>query len=187
MTPQAVDITKLLAEVRRGDPAASAELMEAIYSDLRAMAHRIFSNERPDHTLEPTALVHEAWIRIFSGAGAEVEWKDRLHFYAVAARQMRRLLVDHGRKYRAQKHGGGLKVPLDDNLHGARDLRCDVGEVNLLLDRLQRNDPQAAQVVELKVFSGMTDDEIAAQIKVSKSNVRRHWTFAKAWLIHQQS
>src|SRR5450432_1211033 len=112
MLSEAAEITKMLGNIRAGDHAASNQLMEAVYSDLRGMAHRLFSSERPDHTLQPTALVHEAWLRIFSGA--EVPWNDRVHFYAVAARQMRRLLATHGREFRAQKRGGGLKVMFDD-------------------------------------------------------------------------
>src|SRR5450755_3311313 len=110
MSPEADQSTKMLVDVRQGDRDAANKLMEAVYSDLRGIAHRFFSSERPDHTLQPTALVHEAWLRIFSGA--EVDFQDRSHFYAVAARQMRRILVDHGREFRAAKRGNGLKVAL---------------------------------------------------------------------------
>jgi RNA polymerase sigma factor (TIGR02999 family) len=175
----------MLDAVRNGDPGAANQLVEAVYSDLRGIARRLFARERPDHTLQPTALVHEAWLRIFSGA--EVAWNDRIHFYAVAARQMRRLLAEHGREFRAQKRGGGLKVVLDDKLHGSALPDCEFDEVNELLQRLERTDPEAARVVEMKFFSGMTDEEVAAELGCSHSTVRRHWSFAKAWLVRQMT
>jgi RNA polymerase sigma factor (TIGR02999 family) len=178
---EAAEITKMLGDVRAGDKAASDRLMEAVYSDLRGIAHRMFSAERPDHTLQPTALVHEAWLRIFSDATPD--FNDRVHFYAIAAQQMRRLLIDHGREFRASKRGGGLKVVFDDRLHNAAGSTCEFEELNELLDRLQRKDPEAAQVVELKFFSGMTDQEVAVETGCSHSTVRRHWKFAQAWLV----
>jgi RNA polymerase sigma-70 factor, ECF subfamily len=183
MVSEAVQITKMLEDIRAGNHAASNQLMEAVYSDLRGMAHRIFARERADHTLQPTALVHEAWLRIF--AGAEVHWNDRVHFYAVAARQMRRVLADHGREFRSQKRGGGLKVVFADDLHGSSMADCEFDEVNELLQRLEHSDPEAARVVEMKFFSGMTDEEVAAGLGCSPSTVRRHWSFAKAWLVRQ--
>jgi RNA polymerase sigma factor (TIGR02999 family) len=180
----AAQITKILSDIRAGEKAASNELIEAVYSDLRGMAHGIFASERPDHTLQPTALVHEAWLRIFSGA--EVDWRDRSHFYAVAACQMRRILVDHGREFRAAKRGNGLKVVLDEN-QASPSNACEIGEVDELLDRLARSDPEAAKVVEMKFFAGMTDEEVAAELGCSHSSVRRHWAFAKAWLVRQMT
>jgi RNA polymerase sigma factor (TIGR02999 family) len=185
MSTEAAQITKMLGDVRSGNPQAAEQLMEAIYSDLRGMACRIFASERPDHTLQPTALVHEAWVRIFSGA--EVPWNDRVHFYAVAARQMRRILTDHGREFRAVKRGAGLKVSFDDRVHNPAFADCEFNEVNQLLERLQRADPRAGQVVELKFFSGMTDEEVAAELKCSQAQVRRDWSFAKAWLVSRMT
>jgi RNA polymerase sigma-70 factor (ECF subfamily) len=185
MSPEAAQITKMLGDVRNGDRDAANKLIDAVYSDLRGIAHRFFSSERPDHTLQPTALVHEAWLRIFSGA--EVDWRDRSHFYAVAARQMRRILVDHGREFRAAKRGNGLKVGLDENRQASPLGACEIGEVDDLLDRLQRTDGEAARVVEMKFFAGMTDEEVAAELGCSHSTVRRHWNFAKAWLIRQMT
>ncbi|HKD04318.1 MAG TPA: sigma-70 family RNA polymerase sigma factor [Bryobacteraceae bacterium] len=185
MAADTAEITKLLCEVRAGDHNAAEQLMDAVYTDLRAMAHRIFSGERSDHTLQPTALVHEVWLRIFSGA--DVPWNDRVHFYAVAARQMRRLLADHGREFRALKRGAGLKVSLDEKLHGSPLNDCQFDDLNRLLDVLQRKDPEAFRVVEMKFFSGMTDEEVAAEMGCSHSSVRRHWNFAKAWLVRQMT
>jgi RNA polymerase sigma factor (TIGR02999 family) len=185
MSSEAAEITKMLGDIRSGNRDAANRLMETVYSDLRAIAHRMFSNERQDHTLQPTALVHEAWLRIFSGA--EVDWRDRSHFYAVAARQMRRILVDHGREFRAAKRGGGFKVSLDEAQHALPLGVCEIGEVDELLDRLQRTDAVAARVVEMKFFAGMTDEEVSAELDCSHSTVRRHWSFAKAWLVRQMT
>jgi RNA polymerase sigma-70 factor, ECF subfamily len=184
MRSEAQEITEMLNEVRAGNSAAANRLMEAVYSGLRGIAHHYFASERPDHTLQPTALVHEAYIRIFSGGGgANVEWQDRNHFFAVAAQQMRRILVDHGREHRAGKRGGGLKVALEENHHPATPFGdCDVEIVDDLLDRLQKVDAEAARVVEMKFFAGMTDAEVAGALGCSHSTVRRHWTFARAWL-----
>ena len=117
MHPQAEQITRLLNEVRGGSQASADELLEAVYTDLRGIARHCMAGERKDHTLQPTALVHEAYLRIFKGAS--VDWQNRAHFFAVAASQMRRVLVDHGREFRAAKRGQGLKVSLDEALHAA--------------------------------------------------------------------
>jgi RNA polymerase sigma-70 factor, ECF subfamily len=185
MPSDAARITEMLGEIRSGNPVAANQLMEAVYVDLRGMAHRLFATERPDHTLQPTALVHEAYLRIFSGA--EVEWRDRNHFYAMAAMQMRRILVDFGREHRAAKRGCGLKVSFEDARHAAFLADCDIELVDDLISRLRRQDGTAASVVEMKFFSGMSDREIADAIGCSHSTVRRHWVFARAWLARQLS
>jgi RNA polymerase sigma factor (TIGR02999 family) len=185
MSSQAVEITKMLGEIRDGSREASNQLMDAVYTDLRRMAQRLFAHERPDHTLQPTAVVHEAWMRIFSGA--DVPWQNRVHFYAVAARQMRRVLTDHGREFHARKRGSGLKVALDEIFNPFPVAAVEFEEVNELLERLERIDPNAANVVEMKFFSGMTDREVAAEMQCSPSTVRRHWNFAKAWLLRQMT
>ncbi|MEZ5403878.1 MAG: sigma-70 family RNA polymerase sigma factor [Bryobacteraceae bacterium] len=180
------EITRLLNEARAGNEQSAGRLMELVYSDLRGLARNYMSRERPDHTLQPTALVHEAYLRVFEGA--EVDWRDRAHFYAIAAKQMRRILVDHGREHRAEKRGGGLKVSLDDNLgahSAAAAMSGELDVVNELLDRLARTDSEAARVVELKFFSGLSDQEAAEALGVSHSTVRRHWTFARAWFVRQ--
>jgi len=176
-------ITKLLSEVRNGDKQAADRLMDAVYSNLQGIARKYFSSERPDHTLQPTALVHEAWMRLFQRA--QVDWRDRGHFYAVAALQMRHILVEHGRQYRAARRGNGLKVQLDENLHGISLHNREVENLDELLERLHRLDPEAAKTVEMKFFGGLTDEEVAHELGCSHSTVRRHWHFAKAWLAHQ--
>jgi RNA polymerase sigma factor (TIGR02999 family) len=183
MPSEAIEITEMLGEVRKGNADAANKLMNAVYSSLRGIAWRSMGSERPDHTLQPTALVNEAYLRIFSGA--RVEWHDRNHFYAIAAMQMRRILVDYGREHRAEKRGGGLKVSLDEGRHAAVFPDCDVELVDDLIARLRRQDEPAARVVEMKFFSGMADQEIADAIGCSHSTVRRHWVFARGWLSHQ--
>jgi RNA polymerase sigma factor (TIGR02999 family) len=183
MSSEAAEITKMLGDIRAGDPAAADQLMEAVYAKLRGMAHRLFASERPDHTLQPTALVHEAYLRIFSGA--EVAWRDRNHFYAIAAVQMRRVLVDFGREHRAAKRGCGLKVSFDEGHHAPLLANCDIELVDDLITHLRSQDGAAADVVEMKFFAGMTDREVADRIGWSQSTVRRHWVFAREWLVRQ--
>ena len=183
MHAQAEQITRLLNEVRAGNRASADQLLEAVYTDLRRIARHSMAGERPNHTLQPTALVHEAYLRIFEGA--PVEWQSRAHFFAVAASQMRRVLVDHGREYRAAKRGQGLKVALEDGRHAAPLAECDIEAVDEMLELLRRVDARAARVVELKFFSGLNDREVAEVLGVSHSTVRRHWSFARAWLLHQ--
>ncbi|MFN7922339.1 MAG: sigma-70 family RNA polymerase sigma factor [Bryobacteraceae bacterium] len=185
MSAQAEQITQLLHQVRGGDRASADRLLEAVYSDLRGLARHYMSAERAGHTLQPTALVHEAYLKIF--AGAPVDWKCRAHFFAVAASQMRRVLVDHGREFRADKRGHGLKISLEDALHASPLAECEIGEVDQMLERLQRVDAEAARVVELKFFSGLADREVAEVLGVSHSTVRRHWEFARAWLVRHMA
>ena len=185
MTAQAEHVTKLLNEVRGGNQASADMLLQAVYTDLRRLARRYMAGERSDHTLQPTALVHEAYLRIFEGA--QVDFRNRTHFFAVAASQMRRILVDHGREFRSAKRGGGLKISLEEDQHPSPLADCDIEAVDELLDKLQRADAEAARVVELKFFSGLTDHEVAEEMGVSHSTVRRHWSFARAWLIRQLS
>ncbi len=183
MASEREQITRILGEIRDGKPEAADQLMEAVYSDLRSIARRFFSSERPDHTLQPTALVHEAYLKIFSGS--DVDWRDRRHFYAIAARQMRRILIDNGRAFRAQRRGGGAVVSLDEALHASKAPSPEFDEINDLLDRLERTDPTAARVIEMKFYSGMTDEEVAGELKCSPATVRRHWIFGKTWLAHR--
>ena len=183
MQSGAEEITRLLTEARGGNRAAADQLFEVVYADLRGIARNSMAGERPDHTLQPTALVHEAYLRIFGGA--PVDWKNRAQFFAVAAKQMRRVLVDHGREFRAAKRGQGLKVALEDGQHAAPLPEFDIEAVDELLDRLTRADAEAARVVELKFFAGLTDEEVAKTMKRSHSTVRRHWSFARAWLARQ--
>jgi RNA polymerase sigma-70 factor (ECF subfamily) len=179
------DITGILHQIRSGRKECADQLMHAVYTDLRAVARRRMACERADHTLQPTALVHEAYLRIFEGS--EIDWRDRAHFFAVAAIQMRRVLADHGREFRAVKRGEGLKVLLDDTFSAVPTAPCEFGVVDQLLERLDRVDPKAAKVVELKFFAGLSDREVAEVTHQSFASIRRHWIFARAWLANEMS
>jgi RNA polymerase sigma-70 factor (ECF subfamily) len=179
MTGQ-VEITDLLQGIRRGDPDAENQLISVVYTDLRKMARRYMAGERRNHTLQPTALIHEVYLRVFRGA--PVDWKDRAHFLAVAASQMKRVLIDHGRAFRGPNRGGDFKVVLDETLVANPKAPCDIEVLNDLLDRLRKAEPVAAQVIELKFFGGLTDAEVAQELGTSHSSVRRHWVFARAWM-----
>jgi len=180
---EARQITALLQQLRQGNQAVADELFAAVYSDLRRRARHYMAGERGSHTLQPTALVHEAYVRIFEGAA--VDWQNRTHFFAIAARQMRRVLVDHGREHRAAKRGFGWKVTLEDQAVAAPAVDFDSEALETLLERLQKTDAEAYRVVELKFFSALTDQEVADALGVSHSTVRRHWKFARAWLLER--
>lgn len=175
-----IEITDLLHGIRKGDSDAESRLIQVVYRDLRKMARRYMAGERRNHTLQPTALVHEAYVRIFHGA--PVDWKDRAHFLAVAAAQMRRVLIDHGRAFRGPNRGGEFKVALDETLVSNPEAPCDVEVLEDLLHRLHKVDPAAARVIELKFFGGLTDKEVAQELATSHSSVRRQWNFARAWM-----
>lgn len=175
-----LEITDLLHEVRNGDNGAEEKLMNAVYTDLKKIARRHMARERRNHTLQPTAIVHEAYMRIFRGA--PVDWRDRAHFMAVAASQMRRVLIDHGRAFRGRNRGGNLKITLNETLVANPQAPCDFEVIDDLLERLRKTDSKAATVIELKFFSGLTDKEVADVLSTSHSSVRRHWVFARAWM-----
>ncbi len=175
-----IEITGLLQGIRQGDTDAENQLIQAVYADLRKMARRYMAGERRNHTLQPTALVHEAYMRIFHGA--PVDWKDRAHFLAVAAAQMKRILIDHGRAFRGPNRGGDFKVALDETLVANPEAPCDMKVLEDLLERLRKAEPVAARVIELKFFGGLTDKEVAHELGTSHSSVRRHWVFARAWM-----
>ncbi len=186
MHAEAAEITQALGDVRLGKTDAPNKLMDLVYTRLCVIAHGVFSGERPNHTLQPTALVHEAYVRLFSGAGAELDWHDRRHFFAVAARQMRRVLLDHGKHLGASKRKG-LKVSFEPDLHGGPGDPHEFDDVHELLERFDKTDQESARVVEMKFFAGMTDEEVAAELGCSHTTVRRKWNFAKAWLVKRMA
>jgi RNA polymerase sigma factor (TIGR02999 family) len=175
------DITQLLARWKGGDAAALDELTPLVYAELRKLALHSMRQERADHTLQPTALVHEAYLRL---VGAKTpSFENRTHFYGAAANVMRRVLVDHARQQRAAKRGGAVTVTsLDDAPEVGIDLRFDLVCLNDALDRLEHVAAQPAKVVELRYFGGLTIDEAAAVLQVAPITVKRHWAFARAWL-----
>ena len=173
-------ITTLLRAWRQGDEAAFARLTPLVYDELRRRARRYLRAERPDHTLRPTALVHEAYLRLVNLDG--VDWHDRTHFFALAARQMRRILVDAARARRYQKRGGAApNVTFDEALAGS-ERHPDLVALDDALDLLEKTDERKVRVVELRFFGGLKNDEIAAALGISTDTVTRDWNMAKLWL-----
>ena len=175
------DVTGLLRELSAGNPGALEVLVTLVYPELRRVAAAALRRERSGHTLQPTALVHETYLRLASQTHAH--WKDRAHFFTIAAQVMRRILVDHSRRRQALKRGGlTVHVPLG----AADDPRGDGPEqllaVDFALDRLARVDPRQARIVELRFFGGLSENEVSALLEVSPRTIRREWRIAKAWL-----
>ena len=178
--PPSHDLTALLGEWSRGDRGALNELLLLIYAELRRMAARQLRSERTGHTLQPTALVHEVYLRLVDQR--QVDWQHRAHFFGVAAQVMRRILVDHARRRRATKRGDGIeRVSLDtlQEIPAANDL--PILELDSALDRLQQVDADLARIVELRAFGGLSVEEAAHVLNVSPSTVKREWRAAKAW------
>jgi RNA polymerase sigma factor (TIGR02999 family) len=179
-------ITLLLSEWRSGNKDAAARVMELVYRELHRIASRQMRLERGDHTLQTTALVHEAYIRL---CGSEpVPWHDRAHFFTVAAQQLRRVLIDHARRVRSKKRGGGkIVAPIfeTDGMVWQFDERALA--VDEALNRLEALDPQAAKTIELRFFGGLTEAETAEVLDISLNTVRRDWEFARTWLASQLS
>jgi RNA polymerase sigma-70 factor (ECF subfamily) len=173
-------VSRLLEDARRGDDAALGRLLPLLYAELREIAGRHMRRERPDHTLQPTALVHEAFLRL-SGT-TPLSAQDRTHFLRTASQAMRRVLVDHARARNAQKRGGALHVTLDEAIAGRTESTVDMLALDDALDRLGAAEPRWAQVVELRYFAGLEIPEVAAALGVSPATVKRDWQFARAWL-----
>src|SRR6266567_7824983 len=174
-------VTELLVQWSQGDDAALAELTPFVYDELRRVAHHYLSGQRRDHTLQTTALVNEAYLRLADQTNPR--WQNRAHFFAVAARAMRQIVVDYARSYQTQKRGGGaLKVELDEAALVSPGEAKEIVELHEALEGLAALDSRKAEVVELKYFGGLNYDEIAEVLKVSKITVRRDWEFARAWL-----
>jgi RNA polymerase sigma factor (TIGR02999 family) len=176
-------VTQLLKEVGQGNKEAVDQLMPLVYDQLRRLAARCLIAERPGHTLRATALVHEAYLRL---AGSDSDWQDRVHFYAVAARTMRRILVDHARSNGRQKRGSGAaKVSLDEAILVGEDNALDLVALDEALDRLAVLDPRKSQIIELLFFGGLTVEESAAALNISPATLHRELKMAKAWLYRE--
>jgi RNA polymerase sigma factor (TIGR02999 family) len=180
------DITRLLVRWGHGDGAAFEALVPIVYGELRKLADHYLRQERPDHTLQPTALVHEAYLRL---AGIhDMQLRNRAHFYGAAAQIMRRVLVDHSRQRRALKRGGpDVVVPLDDTIDAAIADGTDLVALDEALGALEAIAPARARVVELRYFGGLSVDETAEYLGVAPATVKRHWAFARAWLFNRLS
>jgi RNA polymerase sigma factor (TIGR02999 family) len=177
-------VTHLLNTWGSGDEAAGQELIEIVYKELRRLAAHYLKTERPDHTLQPTALVHELYIKLFSTE--PVEWKNRGHFLAVAARQLRNIVIDYARVQHAQKRGGvQRKLSLEDLGEVGVVIDARVLEVDRALEKLSQLDERAAKVVELRYFGGLTEAEAAQALDISIATVKRDWEFARTWLLSQ--
>ena len=175
------EVTRILQSVEAGNSSAASEFLPVVYHELRRLAAHKMANEVPGQTLQPTALVHEAWLRLSQQADAR--WQNREQFYAMAAEVMRRILVDRARRRQARKHGGQLeRVDLDAVELAGPGGDAVVLQVHEALERLAAEDAEKAEVVKLRFFVGLENAEIAAILGVSEKTVQRHWAFAKAWL-----
>ena len=181
------DVTGMLDRWNAGDPEALRTLIGVVHGELRRLAGSLLRHERPDHTLQPTELVHEAYLRL-SGLRA-MPLNGRRHFYGAAAEAMRRILVDHARQRSAEKRGGpdARKVPIDLALNLPIDLRMDFVRLDEALTALAAVAPDKARVVELRYFGGLSIEDIADVLDVAPATVKRHWTFARAWLYRELS
>jgi len=173
--------SSLLRAWGKGDVSAREKLMPLVYEELHRRAAAYLRGERTDHTLQPTALVHEAYLRLI---GQErVVWQNRAHFCGVAAQMMRRILVDHARGHRRGKRfGGAVRVTLDERVGTAEPPDCELLLLDQALNELAAFDPQQAKIVELRYFGGLTEDEVASLLTISRSTVTREWLIAKGWL-----
>jgi len=179
------EVTRILEAIGQGDPQASHELLPLVYEELRRLATHKMANEAPGQTLQPTALVHEAWLRLTGHA--PVQWDGRAHFFGAAAEAMRRILIDNARRKRALRHGGGqqrldieaLEIPAasaeDDRLIALNDA----------LEKLQAHDARKAELVKLRYFAGLTIDEAARVLRISEPTAKRDWVYARAWLYNE--
>lgn len=173
-------VTTLLRAWRRGDQAAFERLTPLVYDELRRRARHYLRGERPNHTLRPTALVHEVYLRLVNLD--QVDWQDRTHFFVLAARQMRRILVDSARAHRYQKRGGGAVSVTFDEALAVSQRDPDLIALDDALHLLAEKDDRKARVVELRFFGGLTNEEIAAALGISSDTVTRDWQMAKLWL-----
>ena len=174
-------VTDLLTRWSQGDDAALAELTPLVYEELRRLAHHHMGGQRPNHTLQTTALINEVYLRLADQTNSR--WQNRAHFFAVAARAMRQILVSYARSQRAQKRGrGAVEVELDEAALVSPEESKEIVDLHEALETLATLDSRKAQVVELKYFGGLNYDEIAEVLKISRVTVRRDWEFAKVWL-----
>jgi RNA polymerase sigma factor (TIGR02999 family) len=180
LTPQH-RVTQLLQQWSQGDDDAVVELTPLVYEELRRLAHHYMEGQHPNHTLQTTALVNEAYLRLADQTSPR--WQNRAHFFAVAAKAMRQILVSYARTQQAQKRGGGaFKVDLDEAALVSPEESKEIVELHEALEQLSALDSRKAQIVELKYFGGLNYDEIAEVLKMSRITVRRDWEFAKVWL-----
>lgn len=175
------ELTVILQRANQGDPQAANELLPLVYEELRKLAAAKMARENPGQTLQATALVHEAWLRL--GGDDQPDWQNRAHFFAAAAEAMRRILIDNARRKNYLRHGGGVERV---NIEGL-ELAAQMDDAQLLglheaLDQLARHDAEKAELVKLRFFAGLTNEQVAKVLGVSEPTVKRHWAYARAWL-----
>jgi RNA polymerase sigma-70 factor, ECF subfamily len=184
MSESSIDVTQLLEQLSRGNQDVLAELIPLVYDELRRLAAYHLRRERSDHTLQATALVHEAYLRLVDQR--HVDWKNRSHFFGVAAHLMRRILLMHARRVHAAKRGGSAqRISLDEGVVFTREHSTELVALDELLTRLAALDPQQARIVELRFFGGLSVEETADLMTISPATVKRDWAMAKAWLARE--
>jgi RNA polymerase sigma-70 factor, ECF subfamily len=179
--PSGGDATILLAELKKGDKEAASKLIPIVYDELRRLADSYMRHERSDHTLQATALVHEAYLKLIEQRS--VHWQSRAHFFGIAAQVMRRILLDHARGHLREKRGGGERtLPIEEALVFAPEQSLDLVKLDQALERLTKLDPRQGKIVELRFFGGLTVEQTAESLGISPKTVKRDWSLAKAWL-----
>lgn len=185
-TPTRLEVTQLLIDCSNGSQDAFKQLFPLVYEELRRLAHRYMTKERPGHTLQTTAVVHEAYLRLIDQK--HVHWQNRAHFFAIASQMMRRILITHAQNHAYAKRGGGaLKVSLDEAAVLSQERASDLIALDEALKGLTAIDPRRSQVVELRFFGGLSNEEIAEVLNISTNTVTRDWSVAKAWLHREMS
>lgn len=175
------NVTMLLGQLTRGNEGAASKLIPLVYDELRRLAGSYMHRERSDHTLQPTALVHEAYLKLVEQRS--VDWQGRAHFFAIAAQMMRRILIDHARAHLSEKRGAGEKpLPLDEALAFAPEQSLKLVRIDQSLERLAQIDPRQSKIVELRFFGGLTVEQTAEALGIAPRTVKRDWNVAKAWL-----
>jgi RNA polymerase sigma-70 factor, ECF subfamily len=175
------DVTSLLSELARGDQGAADRLMPVVYDELRRLARSYMRRERPDHTLQATALVNEAYLKLVRQQ--DVNWQNRSHFFGIAAQLMRRILIDHARGHlRAKRGGSNVVLPLNEALVFSPEQSEELLKLDEALERLTKKDPRQGKIVELRFFGGLSVEEAAEFLEISPKTVKRDWALAKAWL-----
>ena len=183
MDPDNGEVTQLLRAMADGDEKAAADLLPLVYAELHRLARGYMRRERPDHTLQATALINEAYLRL---AREEADWNSREHFIGVAANVMRRVLVDYARAHKAEQRGGGLKrVEMQDDLAISPDRLDEIASLDDTLKRLEIKNARQARIVELRYFGGLSVEEIASLLKMSPRSVKRDWALARVWLFRE--
>ncbi|MEZ4650900.1 MAG: sigma-70 family RNA polymerase sigma factor [Candidatus Eisenbacteria bacterium] len=184
--PGHVELTRLLRSASNGDPGAEEQILPLVYSSLRRLAYQKMRNEPSDHTLQPTALVHEAYLRLVRSP--DVQWENRRHFFGAAAEAMRRILVERARRVGREKHGRDVeRVPYEESAALALECGKRVLALNVALEKLEGEHPRRAEIVKLRYFAGLTIEETAQTLGISPATVKLDWSLARVWLHHETS